>query len=399
MTALAVIGAGQAACTLIAELLRGDFQGTIQVFNAEGIDPYQRPPLSKTSFGQTVSETAHPLLPPQYKADPRVTWVASEVTAIDPDQGRVTANGTDFFADHLVLATGTRATRPTIAGVPENALHTLRTHADRLQLEQALAHASTPVIIGAGFMAFELAAVIASDTRHVQILARGPRALPQVSAESAAYLVARSQAKLHTNCHAVRYDPHTQTLTTNQGELETDCLIATVGSRPNSELLEPFGLADADGVAVDAWMQTPHPRVSAIGEVCRHLHPSVGQSLRVESISEANDTATTLAKRLLGQPVPFQAVPWFWSDQGREKLQIAGLAARDDAALLNLDAPDRQVVIRHRAGQVTAVEAINTATEFMAARRLFEQGPIALNEVHAAGSMMALLQSSRSSRS
>lgn len=399
MTALAVIGAGQAACTLIAELLRGDFQGTIQVFNAEAIDPYQRPPLSKTSFEQTVSETAHPLLPPQFMADPRLTWIPAAVTAIDPDQGRVTANGTDFFADHLVLATGTRATRPQIPGVPENALHTLRTHADRVQLEQALAQASTPLIIGAGFMAFELAAVIASDRRLVRILARGPRALPQLSAETAAFLVTRSPATVHTNCHASRYDPHTQTLTTDQGELVTDCLIATVGSQPNTELLEPFGLADADGVAVDAWMQTPHPRVSAIGEVCRHLHPSVGRSLRVESISEANDTGITLAKRLLGRPAPFQAVPWFWSDQGREKLQIAGLAARDDAAVLSLDEPDRQVVIRHRAGQVTAVEAINTATEFMAARRLLEQGPIALNDLQTAGSMMALLQSSRSSRS
>ena len=120
-------------------------------------------------------------------------------------------------------------------------------------------------------------------------------------------------------------------------------------------------------------------KVSAIGEVSLHHQPHLGRSERVESISEANDSATTCAKRLLGRPEPFGAIPWFWSDQGQLKLQIAGLCARSDDETCLISNDVDCVVIRHCGDRVTAVEAINEAREFMAARRLFESGAISLS--------------------
>ncbi|MEK9670283.1 MAG: oxidoreductase C-terminal domain-containing protein, partial [Gammaproteobacteria bacterium] len=111
---------------------------------------------------------------------------------------------------------------------------------------------------------------------------------------------------------------------------------------------------------------------------------------------EANDTASTLAKRLLGQPEPFHATPWFWSDQGNLKLQIAGLCARTDEETVLIDTETEYVVIRHQSDRVTAIEAVNAAKEFMASRRLFEQGSISLKALLAEGSVFSLLQSSRS---
>ena len=117
---------------------------------------------------------------------------------------------------------------------------------------------------------------------------------------------------------------------------------------------------------------------------------------RIESISEANDSANTLAKRLLGAPEPFGATPWFWSDQGKLKLQIAGLSERHNDETCLIDTQTERVVIRHKGDHVTAIEAVNAAKEFMAARRLFEQGSISLRALLQAGSVLSLLQSSRS---
>ena len=145
-----------------------------------------------------------------------------------------------------------------------------------------------------------------------------------------------------------------------------------------------FVYADTASKGVSNWRSKPASPATS------------GPIERVESISEANDSATTCAKRLLGRPEPFGAIPWFWSDQGQLKLQIAGLCARSDDETCLISNDVDCVVIRHCGDRVTAVEAINGAREFMAARRLFESGAISLSALIEAGSVFDLLQSSRS---
>lgn len=390
---LGVIGAGQATATLLTELCRGGFDGQITVYHDEGATPCPRPPLSKTPFDRELTARERTLIPEAIASDSRIRWVYESVTALDPDQATITtASATDRF-DHLVLATGTRAVKPAIAGLSDADIHVLRSLADRERLTQALANAQRVAVIGAGFMAYELAASLPS-TRAITILARGSRGLPQVAQETAAYLIEKSPARTLTHCQVLSAEG--QRLETSQGPLAADCVVATIGTAPNVELLLPHGLADADGVPVDLQMHSAHPNLSAIGEVCRHPWADGTGSVRIESIAEANDTATVLAKRLLGESATWCTVPWFWSDQGSEKLQIAGLAQREDGAYLLKSTDSMQVVLRTRGAAVTAVEALNAAREFMAARRLFEKGPLSLNAVLKAGSLMGLFQSSNS---
>ena len=214
--------------------------------------------------------------------------------------------------------------------------------------------------------------------------------------KAAERLVDRSPASIYVGIRIDRYDDDSAVLVTNNGPIPADLVIMAAGAEPNTELAEACGLGSHEGIPTDSFMQTNHPLVSAIGEVSLHNQPHLGESVRIESISEANDTAITLAKRLLGQPEPFSATPWFWSDQGGLKLQIAGLCARSDEESCLLDTETERVVIRHRGDQITAVEAINAAKEFMAARRLFEEDGISLKATLEQGSLFRLLQSSRS---
>ena len=391
-----IVGAGQAACTLVAELVRGQFDGEIVVFNGEPHSPYQRPPLSKSWLADPIETASLRLLPEPIETHSSIEWIQAQVETIEPDNGFIVTDKDRYTVDQIVLATGTRAKRLTIDGLPPEKTHVIRTLDDVISLHGALDRVENITILGAGFLAFELASSLDQPTRTIRVLAKGIRALPQISVKAADRLLDATPASIRVGVTIERYDEDKAALITNHGSIPADLVIMAIGAEPNILLAQACGLATDEGIPTDCYMQTQHPRVSAIGEVSLHDQPHLNQRIRIESISEANDTASTLAKRLLGQPEPFHATPWFWSDQGNLKLQIAGLCARTDDETVLIDTETEYVVIRHQSDRVTAIEAVNAAKEFMASRRLFEQGSISLKALLAEGSVFSLLQSSRS---
>ncbi len=393
---IGIVGAGQAACTLIAELVRGQFSGKILVFNGESHRPYQRPPLSKTWLRKPTDTELIRLLPESIETHTSIEWIHDHVVSIEPDQGMITTKNDRRTVDHIVLATGTRAKTLAIDGLPSDQVHVIRTLEDAIHLYKALDEAHNIVIIGAGFLAFELASSLEHPERTIQVLVKGIRALPQISVKVADRLLDETPASICVGVTIERYDQDSASLITNHGPVPADLVIVAIGAEPNTELASACGLGTSEGIPTDALMQTSHPSVSAIGEVSLHAQPHLNEVTRIESISEANDSANTLAKRLLGAPEPFGATPWFWSDQGKLKLQIAGLSERHNDETCLIDTQTERVVIRHKGDHVTAIEAVNAAKEFMAARRLFEQGSISLRALLQAGSVLSLLQSSRS---
>ncbi len=393
---IGIVGAGQAACTLIAELVRGQFSGTILVFNGESHRPYQRPPLSKTWLHNPTDTESIRLLPEPIETHASIEWIYDHVVSIEPDQGMIATENDRRIVDHIVMATGTRARMFPIDGLPSDQVHVIRTLSDAIHLHEVLDKAHNIAIIGAGFLAFELASSLDYPERTIRVLAKGIRALPQISVTAANRLLEETPASIRVGVTIKRYDQDSASLITNHGPVPADLVIMAIGAEPNTELASACGLGTSEGIPTDPLMLTTHPRVSAIGEVSLHEQPHLNETIRIESISEANDSASTLAKRLLGAPEPFKATPWFWSDQGKLKLQIAGLSARNDDETSLIENQTESVVIRHKGDHVTAIEAVNAAKEFMAARRLFERGSISLNALLKAGSVFSLLQSSKS---
>ena len=393
---LAIIGAGQAGCALIAELIRGKFIGTITVFNGEARPPYQRPPLSKSWLLEESKHENLSLLPNHIAQHPCVKWIQERVIEIHPDQGKVQTSSALVHVDHIILATGTRARRLTIPGLASKQLHVVRTLSDAERLKKASQDVQHIVIVGAGFLAFELASSLRHPKKKIRILAKGDRALPQISVKTADRLINESPASIRVNASVKKYDKNASSLRTNHGVIPADLIIAAIGAEPQIELAKACGLASETGIPTDDTLLTAHPNVSAIGEVSEHYQPHTGQIMRVESISEANDSASICAKRLLGHPESFKSIPWFWSNQAGLKLQIAGIAKRFDQETVLIETENELAVIRHLGDRVTAIETIQAAKEFMAARRLFESGPLTVGSLIKAGSAFKLLQSSRS---
>ena len=155
--------------------------------------------------------------------------------------------------------------------------------------------------------------------------------------------------------------------------------------RPNVELAEAAGLAVANGVVVDERLLTSDPGVSALGDCAAFPTPG-GERVRLESVQAAVDHARHIARRLAGgEAAPYAAVPWFWSDQGDLKLQIAGLRLGADRTLTAPAADGRTVVLSLAGDRLVAVETVNAPAPHMATRRLLAGPPVTLAEIEAAG--------------
>ncbi len=155
---------------------------------------------------------------------------------------------------------------------------------------------------------------------------------------------------------------------TATGTFEADVVVIGIGVVPNVELAADAGLAVADGIVVDQNLATSDPAISAIGDCARF--PSrfaANGEARIESVQNAVDHARVLAARLAGQPLAYDHVPWFWSDQGPLKLQIAGLATPHDTAVVKSDA-NGVTAYCFRGNRLVGVETLNRPAEHMAAR-------------------------------
>src|SRR5207245_10768037 len=109
----------------------------------------------------------------------------------------------------------------------------------------------------------------------------------------------------------------------------------SIGGVPNGELAAAAGLAVANGIVVDGQLATADPAISAIGDCCAFpSQHAQGAMTRLEAVQNAADHARCVADRILGKPHPYTALPWFWSEQGPLRLQIAGLTTGHDHTVL-----------------------------------------------------------------
>jgi 3-phenylpropionate/trans-cinnamate dioxygenase ferredoxin reductase component len=80
-----------------------------------------------------------------------------------------------------------------------------------------------------------------------------------------------------------------------------------------------------------------------------------------------------------------QLLPWFWSDQGPDKLQIAGLAVGADRHETRSAGEGKLTVSCFRRGELIGVETVNAPGDHMAARKLLTSGqPVSFEEAEEA---------------
>jgi len=379
-----ILGTGQGGFQAAASLREEGFAGRIVLVGEEPDLPYQRPPLSKAYLAGALDEAMVRLRPKSFYAEHAIGFLPGErANGIDRAGRRLRlASGGTLEYDHLVLALGARPRRLPIPGVELDGVMYLRTLADATALRHRLPLAREVVLVGAGFIGLEFAAVAAKLGAAVRIVEATGCVMGRVVSPPVSRCFAETHARwgnrLLFDTGIVRVlgaDGRATGVETVHGEvLPADLVVICIGVVPNVELAAAAGLATDDGIVVDDHLLTADPAISAIGDCARYPSRFADGTTRLESVQNAVDQARCVAARLAGRPVPYAAVPWFWSDQGELRLQIAGLTAGHDRAVLRGDPGEgRFSVFCFRAGRLIGVESVNRPADHMAGRRILAE--------------------------
>ncbi len=380
-----IVGAGQAGFQVAASLARGGHRGGITLLGAEPHPPYERPPLSKAFLLGDLDEDHLLFRAAAFYAEKGIALrTGVRVIGIDRADHRLRlADGTTLAYDRLVLATGARPRRLDIPGSGLAGIHYLRDLADSRTLGAALAGGTRLVIVGAGYIGLEVAAAANARGVPVVVVEALERALKRTaSAPVAAALTAR-----HARAGvAFRFGARVSAFHGRNGRLSTvaladgttlraDRVLVGIGAAPETALAAAVGLGTADGVPVDPHGRTADPDIFAAGDCALYAHPLAAGTVRIESVQNAVDQAKAVAAAILGRDAPYTTVPWFWSDQYEQKLQIAGLIHPHDKIVLRGDADADGFSVAHlRAGRLVALEALNRPRDYVQARKLIAAG-------------------------
>ncbi|GLU37367.1 FAD-dependent oxidoreductase [Pseudomonas sp. NBRC 100443] len=386
-TAVVILGAGQAGFQLASSLREGGYDGSIALIGEEPHLPYSRPPLSKAFLSGKVSEGKLALRPESFYRDQRIDlYLGRRAVAVDRTTRTVALDdGESLGYDHLVFATGARNRALPVEGAQGlGGVYGLRTLDDARQLRGALASARRAVVIGAGFVGLEFAATAQQQGVQTTVIELQPRPLARAVSASMAAIFSREHR--HSGVD-LRFDVSVRRLLGDNGRvcalelsngehLSADLVLVGIGAQANSELADACGLDVEGGIVVDAQLRTRDPHVSAIGDCAVHPNAhAAGRAIRLESIQNAADQARCLAARLCGQAADYGSLPWFWSDQGSLKLQIAGLIDDHDQLVVRGDPQGTACsVFCFKDKRLVAVESVNRPADHIQARRLLKDG-------------------------
>jgi 3-phenylpropionate/trans-cinnamate dioxygenase ferredoxin reductase subunit len=377
---IVIAGAGHAAGQAVATLKQKHFAGRIVLIGDEPYFPYQRPPLSKKYLaGEMPAERLYFKPPDFYRADNIDLRLGIRIDALDRDARCVhTADGESLPYDSLILALGSRVRRVPVAGAGLAGIHYLRSIADVDGIRAELAPGKSIVIVGAGYIGLEVAAVCRKIGLDVTVIELADRVMsrvvsPQVSAFFEG-LHLRHGVNLHlgTGLASFTGDDRVTAVVTNSGDtIAADLVVVGVGILPNTEIAAAAGLAVDDGIVVDERCQTEDPGIYAVGDCTMHPNGIYGRRLRLESVHNALEQAKTAASNICGEDLRYEQVPWFWSDQYDIKLQIVGLSeGYDDIVLRGDPADDAFACFYLREHRLIAVDAVNSPREFIQAKTL-----------------------------
>ncbi len=381
-----IVGAGHGGAQAAIALRQRGFAGTLAIVGEEPELPYERPPLSKDYLAGDKQFERIMIRPAAFWAEREIAMLTGlRVSAVDAAAHRVTLPGSETIDyGKLIWATGGHPRRLTLSGHDLIGVHGVRSREDVDRMIGELATTTEVVVIGGGYIGLEAAAVLTKLGKHVTVLEALDRVLARVAGEplsrfyEAEHRAHGVDVRLGCTVECIEEaDGRATGVRLATGEvLPAQMVIVGIGIIPAVEPLIAAGAAGGNGVAVDEHCRTSLPDIYAIGDCAAHANAFAdGATIRLESVQNANDQATLVAKAITGEPEMYKAVPWFWSNQYDLRLQTVGLSIGHDDAVVRGDIASRSFSIVYlKQGRVIALDCVNAVKDYVQGRALVVAG-------------------------
>jgi 3-phenylpropionate/trans-cinnamate dioxygenase ferredoxin reductase subunit len=377
-----IVGAGHGGAQAAIALRQRGFAGSIAMVGEEPEIPYERPPLSKDYLAGDKEFERILIRPATFWVERDVAMLTGQrVVTVDAATHSVTTEAGDSIGyGSLIWAAGGHARRLSCQGHDLTGVHSVRSRADVDRMMGELATTTRVAVIGGGYIGLEAAAVLSKLGKQVTVLEALPRVLARVAGEELSRFYEGEHrahgvdVRLGTMVESIEgTDGRASGVHLADGEVvPCEMVIVGIGIIPAVEPLLAAGAGGGNGVAVDALCRTSLPDVFAIGDCAFHANDFAdGASIRLESVQNANDMATIVAKVLTGEETPYHAVPWFWSNQYDLKLQTVGLSTGFDQAIVRGDTAALSFsVVYLRDGAVIALDCVNAIKDYVQGKAL-----------------------------
>ena len=380
MATTIVIGAGQAGAEVVSKLRDEGHEDRIVLIGQEDYLPYQRPPLSKKYMAGEMALERLFLRPKEFYQDKSIELqIGKSALKIDPNQQRVEFCDGSLKYDHLVLSTGSKPRELT----PYNSrkiknLFTMRDLNDANSIEAFMKSGMRLLIVGGGYIGLEAAATARKFGVDVTLVEIEERILKRVTAkETADYIRSLHISNGVKIKEAIGLDKLeivgekvVNASLTDGSDINVDFVIVGIGITPNTYLAEGANLKINNGILINEKCQTSVSNIYAAGDCTSFKYKNI--LVRLESVGNAIDQATTVAQNIMQKHTNYIPKPWFWSDQYDLKLQIAGLNTGYDDVIVR-KGKNKQVSHWYFKGQsLLAVDALNDPRGYMIGKRLIE---------------------------
>lgn len=382
-----IVGAGHGGAQAAIALRQNGFEGSIVMIGRERTPPYERPPLSKEYLAGEKPFERILIRPETFWAERNIElMLGKSVARIDAEMREAQlASGEIIAFERMIWAAGGDARRLSCPGSQLNGVHYVRDKIDVDALKEELAAGARKfVVVGGGYIGLEAAAVLRKLGCEVTLVEALDRLLARVAGEDLSAFFAEEHrrqgvdVRLSSAVERLEGEDHVTGVTLADGEtIACDAVVVGIGIVPAVGPLIAAGAAGANGVDVSYTCHTSLEKVYAIGDCAAHANSYAdGAVVRLESVQNAHDMATAVAKTICGEePHSYAALPWFWSNQYDLKLQTAGLSTGHDTSVLRGAPGERSFsVIYLKDGRVIAVDAVNRTKDYVQGRKLVEDG-------------------------
>ena len=381
MSNIVIIGAGQGAGQCVATLKKLGCTHKIILIGEESHPPYQRPPLSKSFLeGKVGLERVYMKNREFYEENEVEFYPNTLVKEIDREKKKVrTSCGKEFEFEKLVIATGSRARELEIEGIQLGNVYYLRTIDDVEKIKEQMSVCQNLSIIGAGYIGLEVAAVASELGMNVSIFEMADRSMNRTVDQK----ISEHFEDLHktngvnfyfqSNIEKLQGENFIDGVKLDDGSLiPTDILIIGIGIIPNQELAENAGLDCNNGILVNDKGITSDQSIFACGDCTNHPNKFLNKNVRLESVQNALEQSKVVAANIVGQEEKYEVVPWFWSDQYDQKLQIVGMPEEHDE-IVKREYADGFSLFYLRNKTIISVTTVNNPREFLICKKLVEK--------------------------
>ena len=379
-----IVGSGHGGAQAAIALRQFGFPGSIAIVSEEADLPYERPPLSKEYLSGEKPFERMLIRPPDFWAARAVELqLGSRVVAVRAETRTLElAGGETLGYGNLVWAAGGYPHRLRCEGADLAGVHVIRRKSDVDALRRELAYADRVAIVGGGYVGLEAAAMLTKVGKKVTLVEAADRVLSRVAAEplsrfyEAEHRAQRVDLRTGDAVELIEGRGASSGVRLASGEsIPAQIVVVAIGIGAAVEPLMEAGADASDGVEVDEYCRTSLANIYAVGDCARHANRfAAGARLRLESVQNATDQATSAARAIAGMPQPYSAVPWFWSNQYDLRLQTVGLWRGFDALVVRGEPSARSFSVLYlRDRRLVAADCVNATRDYAQARKIITE--------------------------